>query len=489
MGTPRMSAPPASLLVIAVAVLGCGSKEPPTMQAATPASTEAVASHPLKETDTTWTPEEMEQLLAPVALYPDVVLGQVLVASTNPTEVLDAGNWLLQNQTREGNALDKAAKQVGFTPTVRALLQSPEVIDMLCQQLSWTTELGQAFINDQSGVLGAVQRLRAQAQDVGNLKSSDQMKVETKVEGNHEVIVITPPSPQVVYVPQYDPVAAYAPPAQPPANNGYSSSDMAMTGLLAFGAGILVANAFDDDYDDYHGGYYPHYHGHPVPYHPPYPYRPTYGNGFYPGHHYAPPPGYQNRSNNNTVVINHNTNYWNSYNNAATTRAARPINSPITAARPNRSELTALNAAPATRATAVQSPSWKGQSSYAGATRSTTKQVAGVKDGGYTSTARAQPKIQGSYAGTGVKTAELRTSMAPSAKYTRTVPPAVNAQSAVATDRGRAAPADVANRTGATALSAETQGAVDRAASQRGRQSMPNGAPASTQSAGRPARR
>jgi len=78
----------------------------------------------------------MEELLAPVALYPDVVLGEVLVASANPQEVLDAGNWLLQNPSLSGNALDEAAKQVGFTPPVRGLLQSPEVIDMMCLEMA-----------------------------------------------------------------------------------------------------------------------------------------------------------------------------------------------------------------------------------------------------------------------------------------------------------------------------------------------------------------
>jgi hypothetical protein len=241
---------------------------------------------------------------------------------------------------------------------------------------------------------------------------------------------------------------------------------MAMTGLLAFGAGILVANAFDDDYDDYHGGYYPHYHGHPVPYHPPYPYRPTYGNGFYPGHHYAPPPGY--RSNNNAVVINHNTNYWNSFNKSAATR----------------SELTTLNAAPTTRATAAQPQSWKGQSTYAGATRSARSQVS-----------RELPKIQGSYAGTAATASQARAS-APSANYARPnarVSPSPNTRTADATVRSRAAretmQAGVAHPSGATALSAETGGVVDRAASQRGRQSMPNGVPVSARSAGRPARR
>ena len=154
----------------------------------------------------------MEELLAPVALYPDVVLGQVLVSSTNPQEVLDAGNWLLQNQALQGNALDEAAKQVGFTPPIRGLLQSPEVVDMLCSQMGWTAELGQAFVNDQQGVMDAVQRLRAQAKDVGNLQSSEQLKVATETQDGHEVITVSPPSPQVVYVPQYDPVAVYAPP-------------------------------------------------------------------------------------------------------------------------------------------------------------------------------------------------------------------------------------------------------------------------------------
>ncbi len=119
----------------------------------------------------------MEELLAPVALYPDPILMQLLTAAGNPQEVLDAGNWLLQNESLKGDALEQAATKIGFTPPARALLQFPATLDMMCQEMAWTTELGQAFATDQQGVLDAVQRLRFQAQEVGNLKSSPQMEV------------------------------------------------------------------------------------------------------------------------------------------------------------------------------------------------------------------------------------------------------------------------------------------------------------------------
>ena len=219
----------------------------------------------------------MEALLAPIALYPDPVLSQVLLASTNPQEVLDAGNWLVGNPDIKDKALDQAAEKAGFTPPMRAIMQFRQIVDQLCLEMGWTTELGQAFTNDESGVFAAVQRLRTQAKDVGNLQSSEQMKVEEKTQDGEQAIVISPPSPQVVYVPQYDPVAAYAPPAAAPAapattttttttteddDDGHSTGSMVATGLLAFGAGLVVANIFDDDDDDYYhnDNYYPNYH-------------------------------------------------------------------------------------------------------------------------------------------------------------------------------------------------------------------------------------
>ena len=114
------------------------------------------AAQPLPATEQTWTPEELEALLAPIALYPDPVLTQILLAATNPQEVLDAGNWLVANPDLEGDALDKAAEQAGFTPPMRAIMPFRQIVDQMCLEMGWTTELGQAYTNDQEGVLAAV---------------------------------------------------------------------------------------------------------------------------------------------------------------------------------------------------------------------------------------------------------------------------------------------------------------------------------------------
>ncbi len=133
------------------------------------------------------------------------MLGHVLTASTNPQEVLDAGNWLIENQDLPGDQLDTEAGKLGLSPSVRALVQFPEVMDLMCMKMDWTTELGQAFTADQAAVLDAVQRLRMQAKDVGNLESSAQLKVETESQDGKEIVTVEPPNPDVVYVPKYDP--------------------------------------------------------------------------------------------------------------------------------------------------------------------------------------------------------------------------------------------------------------------------------------------
>jgi hypothetical protein len=369
-------------------------------------------------------PEALEELLAPIALYPDPILSQVLIASTNPQEVLDAGNWLLANQDLTGNALDEAAAQIGFTPPIRSLIQFPETVDMMCMELDWTTELGQAFVADQQGVLDAVQRLRRQAKEVGNLQSSQQMKVEEKVQDGKEVVVLAPANPEVIYVPQYDPVAVYEPApaaaAAAPAttttttttteSSGHSTGTLVTTGLLAFGAGMLVNEIFDDDDDHHHNNdyYYPNYGYGGMPYYPPYPYRPAYGNGYYPANGYNRPPNYQHGfNNNNVVVINKGQNdYWNDRDNRRNEyqRSGNyQAKSPISQAKPNRPELQELNqrqprAMPADvkrPSTAAEPKQWKGQSSYAGAQKGgQNKQLAANAP-----QARPTPKVQGSYGG------------------------------------------------------------------------------------------
>jgi Protein of unknown function (DUF3300) len=531
-------------IVLVTALTSCGKPDspPPTQSAPTAANTPTVAEQPaataepeiaatpLDVTNTTWTPEGLENLLAPVALYPDAILAQVLMAATNPQEVLDAGNWLLQNESLQGKELNSAGEQMGFTPPVLALIQFPQVVDMMCQDLDWTTELGQAYVNDQAGVLDAAQRLRLQAQEVGNLQSSEEIKVETVTQGDQQVVTINPPNPQVVYVPQYDPVAVYAPAPAAPATTatssttvvetktGYSTGALVTTGLLAFGGGILVSEIFDDDDDDYYGG--GGYWGRPPPYYPPYPYRPPYGNGFYPSNNYNRPGG--NFSNNN-VIINQDNNYWNN-------RRTGNDRSPISEARPNRPELQGLNTQ-AAKGPKRPAPA-KGEG-YAAA-RKQDSGAARQQATARTGTANAQatrPKVQGSYAGAkpggaqASREAASRNVAKTTGAYAGAKPDmqrpnttAANRDRAKAggssgagrpsgaanVDRGRAAPTaarpqaparpaakpasqsrpaapqrqtGAANRGGSrsTAISGMNRGSNDRAASQRGRQSMSKG--------------
>ena len=301
--TYRRSLSIAIAFAFAASIAGCGSKEPPPQATATapppavegqaapgPAVQQAAAQAP-----TSWSAEALEDLLAPIALYPDPVLSQVLMASANPQEVLDAGNWILENQSLKGKAMDDAAAAIGFTPPVRALLQFPDTLDMMCRELGWTTELGEAFIADQAGVLDAVQRLRRQAKDVGNLQSSPQMTVDTQTQAGKEVIVLEPPaSTETVYVPQYDPVAVYAPapattevapaavhlprprPRRPKRRAATARAPWSRRACCRSARALLVADLFDDD-DDHHNNdyYYPNYGYGGMPYYPPYPYRPA----------------------------------------------------------------------------------------------------------------------------------------------------------------------------------------------------------------------
>jgi hypothetical protein len=320
-------------------------------------------------------------------------------------------------------------------------------------------------------VLDAAQRLRVQAQDVGNLSSSDKLEVETVTQDNQQVVTISPPGKEVVYVPQYDPVAVYAaPPATTTTttvvqDDGYSTGELVTTGLLAFGAGMLVNEIFDDDDDDYYygGGYW----GRPPPYYPPYPYRPRYGDGFYPSNGYNRGNG---NFNNNTVIVNQDNNYWKN-------RRKGNDRSPISAARRDRPELGNLNAQ-AAKGPRRSAPSQEGR--FAGVQRG---EVIGQPD----TTQRKLPKIQGSYAGAKPGGAqEARNKIAASkpkiqGSYSG-AKPAVQRPAKGLADRGHSISRDkvqqkpFANRSGGTAkssaLSGSKRGSHDRAASLRGRQSM-----------------
>ena len=178
--------------------------------------------------------KDLQQLVAPIALYPDALVAQVLGAATFPDQVAAASVWVDQNKSLTGDKLMKAVDAQPWDPSVKALTQFPTVLDDLAKNLSWTSSLGEAYHLQSADVMKAVQTLRAQAKAAGNLKSGSQITV---VQESPQTIVIQPTNPQVVYVPQYNPTVVYGTPYAPP---GYSTAAVVTTGLLAFGAGIAI---------------------------------------------------------------------------------------------------------------------------------------------------------------------------------------------------------------------------------------------------------
>ena len=183
----------------------------------------------------------LQQLAAPIALYPDALVAQVLGSASFPDQVAAAGSWIQQNKNLTGPALMQAVDEQPWDPSVKALTQFPSVLDNLAKNLSWTSALGEAYSTQPADVMSAIQALRAQAKAAGNLKSGSQITV---VQQSPQTIVIQPTNPQVVYVPQYNPTVVYGAPVQTP---GYSSADVAAAGLLMFGVGIAVGAAINNN--------------------------------------------------------------------------------------------------------------------------------------------------------------------------------------------------------------------------------------------------
>jgi hypothetical protein len=155
------------------------------------------------------TEQELDQLLAPIALYPDSLLSQITTASTNPQEILDVDNWLQHNQALRGTALTDAAQQQGFDPAFIALVNFPEALAVMAQHVDDYAAIGQAFSADQGAVTASIQRLRSQAYNSGALRSNAQQQVVVQQPAGQTIYVIQPANPQVVYVPQYDPTVVY----------------------------------------------------------------------------------------------------------------------------------------------------------------------------------------------------------------------------------------------------------------------------------------
>jgi len=189
--------------------------------------------------------EEIEQLVAPIALYPDPLIAQILMASTYPLEIVQAARWTKQNPKVTGKALEDALQQQTWDPSVKSLAAFPQVLTMLNEKLDMTQKLGDAFLGQQKEVMAAIQKLRGKAQAAGNLKSSKEQTVSSGQEGGTTVIKIEPANPEVVYVPTYNPTAVYGPwpyPAYPPYAY-YPPGYVPGAALFTFGVGMAVGAA------------------------------------------------------------------------------------------------------------------------------------------------------------------------------------------------------------------------------------------------------
>ncbi len=230
------------IAIAAVALLSSG----PTAALAQQAEPQVMKT----TTDTQQAPkmpnDQLDSLVAPIALFPDQLLSQTLVASTYPLEIIQLQQWLDKNKNLKDKALASAVQKQNWDPSIQAMAAFPEVVKRLADDIQWTTDLGNAFLAQESDVMDAVQRMRAKAQSKGTLKTSAQQKVETQtVEGGKQVIVVQQANPEVVYVPSYDPVVVYGPPVYPYPPIYYPPPGYYAAGAaVAFGTGVALGAAW-----------------------------------------------------------------------------------------------------------------------------------------------------------------------------------------------------------------------------------------------------
>ena len=259
---------------------------------------------------------QLQALVAPIALYPDSLVAQILTAATFPDQVAVADYWVQQNKSLTGSALMQAVDKQSWDPSVKALTEFDAVLDNMSKNLTWTSSLGEAYHDQQADVMTAIQTLRAQAKAKGNLKSTPQIKV---VQQSPQVIVVQPANPQIVYVPQYNPTIVYGTPYVIPAYVAptYTTGDVVAAGLIGFGAGIAVGAMMSGGccswgYSSWNCGW----HGTAVVYHG----GGYYGNsawhgGYYNGGYHSSY-GYNNSYNHSNYYNNH-SNYNSNYKNVS----------------------------------------------------------------------------------------------------------------------------------------------------------------------------
>jgi len=188
--------------------------------------------------------DQLDSLVAPIALYPDPLLAQTLAASTYPLEVIQLQQWMDRNKDLKGKALADAVAKQQWDPSIQAMVEFPDVVQRMAGNIQWTTDLGNAFLAQQSDVMDAVQRMRGKAQGKGTLKTSAQQTVQTQAaDGGKQVITIQQPNPDVVYVPSYDPAVVYGPPPPAYPYYPYTYPGYVPGTALAWGAGIALGAA------------------------------------------------------------------------------------------------------------------------------------------------------------------------------------------------------------------------------------------------------
>src|SRR5215467_3611379 len=183
--------------------------------------------------------QQLDSLVAPVALFPDPILSQLLVASTYPMEIVEAHRWVSQNPALKGQQLTAAAAKQPWDASVQALVAMP---DRLNQDIGWTSDLGNAFLAQQQDVMAAIQRMRQRAEASGALKSTPQQTVTTATEAGQNFIEIQPANPNYVYMPVYDPYAVWGPPVYPYPSMYYGAGAAIAAGVIGFAAGIAIGS-------------------------------------------------------------------------------------------------------------------------------------------------------------------------------------------------------------------------------------------------------